>query len=582
MARRVANAIDQGSFYLDSTASQPPPFLTKTFDMVDDARTDDTVSWSSDGLSFVVWRPAEFARDLLPQHFKHNNFSSFVRQLNTYGFRKTDPDRWQFANEFFVRGRKDLLRGIHRRKTGNQPSGAAAAPDGQQQLVTSVSGGNSAIEVGSFGGLSDEVDSLRRDKNVLMMELVRLRQQQQASEQEIGKLHNRLEMTEQNQRHIMAFLTKAVQEPAFLQQVLGNQPGPQRITEGETAGRRTRRVKRRGPGTQDADLDSQQNSDTEREGQLVQYQPKDEFQRQFLELLGSNHHANNNHLDRENSPPGHTASSQDGAPKLEDVTDVNSAFTNMQLALPSNGFATESGGAQPMDQLSRGQNGESNIPMPTIPMDGPSRTTQQKKPQTTRGQDFEAFTANLASMLPKTGSQASLGGAGPTGFAHDQQSPNSAQASAPTTSPLPSPWSHPSVQTAQSHPSGPPAAPAASRYPLPGHASELATPEDFAMSLDMMQGSSQHDQLPDLTTSASQDPFRDSGFWEQWVRDAPDASGAGGIGPDSELFNRMPSSVAHQVGQSLVSLPNDASHGAQAHPGAAEAPSAATPMSSGM
>ena len=48
-----------------------------------------------------------------------------------------------------MRGRKDLLRGIHRRKTGNQPGGPAAAQEGggQQQLVPTVSGGNSAIEV---------------------------------------------------------------------------------------------------------------------------------------------------------------------------------------------------------------------------------------------------------------------------------------------------------------------------------------------------------------------------------------------------------------------------------------------------
>lgn len=61
-----------------------PPFLSKTFDLVDDPSLDAIISWGSTGESFVVWDPMELARFILPRNFKHNNFSSFVRQLNTY------------------------------------------------------------------------------------------------------------------------------------------------------------------------------------------------------------------------------------------------------------------------------------------------------------------------------------------------------------------------------------------------------------------------------------------------------------------------------------------------------------------
>lgn len=61
-----------------------PPFLSKTFDFVDDSSLDQIISWGPTGKSFVVWDPVEFARLILPRNFKHNNFSSFVRQLNTY------------------------------------------------------------------------------------------------------------------------------------------------------------------------------------------------------------------------------------------------------------------------------------------------------------------------------------------------------------------------------------------------------------------------------------------------------------------------------------------------------------------
>ena len=62
----------------------PPPFLTKTFEMVEDPATDSIVSWSGARNSFVVWDSHKFSTTLLPRHFKHSNFSSFVRQLNTY------------------------------------------------------------------------------------------------------------------------------------------------------------------------------------------------------------------------------------------------------------------------------------------------------------------------------------------------------------------------------------------------------------------------------------------------------------------------------------------------------------------
>lgn len=72
----------------------PAPFLSKTFDLLEEGAAEEgdsgkkIVSWNAEGSGFIVWSPAEFSELLLPKYFKHNNFSSFIRQLNTYVSRR--------------------------------------------------------------------------------------------------------------------------------------------------------------------------------------------------------------------------------------------------------------------------------------------------------------------------------------------------------------------------------------------------------------------------------------------------------------------------------------------------------------
>ncbi|KAI9290017.1 hypothetical protein BC943DRAFT_355845 [Umbelopsis sp. AD052] len=105
-------------------------FVHKLYDMIDDVDCHPYICWSNDGTSFVVYNVDEFAKIFLPKHFKHNNFSSFVRQLNMYGFHKinktprnqksmTKDQVWEFSHPQFLRGRPDLLDGIKRKAMDN-------------------------------------------------------------------------------------------------------------------------------------------------------------------------------------------------------------------------------------------------------------------------------------------------------------------------------------------------------------------------------------------------------------------------------------------------------------------------------
>lgn len=58
------------------------PFISKTHDLIENA-SKELIEWTADGTGFVVKEPKRLEKEVLHKYFKHNNFSSFARQLDS-------------------------------------------------------------------------------------------------------------------------------------------------------------------------------------------------------------------------------------------------------------------------------------------------------------------------------------------------------------------------------------------------------------------------------------------------------------------------------------------------------------------
>jgi heat shock transcription factor, other eukaryote len=118
--RQIPPFVQKLSRYVEGSPIAPMLML---YSFLDDPQNSELIRWTDDGLSFVVLDEDEFAKKLIPHLFKHNNYASFVRQLNMYGFhkqvglsdnsmrssenKKKAPSR--YSNPYFRRGRPNLL-----------------------------------------------------------------------------------------------------------------------------------------------------------------------------------------------------------------------------------------------------------------------------------------------------------------------------------------------------------------------------------------------------------------------------------------------------------------------------------------
>jgi hypothetical protein len=179
-------------------------FLEKTYELLERCPPD-LASWTARGDSFVVKQPSAFAEHVIPTYFKHRKFSSFVRQLNLYGFRKvrastgdseaaeedaSPKDWWEFRHERFVRGRRDLLCEIRRRSPSD---GKASTPVGAGAPVERVEFDELRAEVGTLRG---EMHKLQRTNQQLTGLLQSLLQRFSGAENDGGKSVNRQEFAQ--------------------------------------------------------------------------------------------------------------------------------------------------------------------------------------------------------------------------------------------------------------------------------------------------------------------------------------------------------------------------------------------------
>ncbi|CAA6673641.1 unnamed protein product [Spirodela intermedia] len=141
-------------------AALPTPFLTKTYQLVEDPAVDDVISWNEDGSTFIVWRPPEFARDLLPSS------SSTTTSPALSGFRKVVADRWEFANECFRGGEEAPLRHPPAVATASSPADSGEEPAASSNSSPGSGGGGTAA-----ADLAEENHRLKRENEKLSREL---------------------------------------------------------------------------------------------------------------------------------------------------------------------------------------------------------------------------------------------------------------------------------------------------------------------------------------------------------------------------------------------------------------------------
>ena len=159
--------------------NRPKKFILTLFEIINDPQNTGTIEWTDTGSSFAILNLPQLTSRILPQHFKHKNISSFIRQLNMYGFHKVRDtgDVIVYSHPDFSQGSPDKLVRVDRK------SGEAVklASDKEKRLLRMNNKQKLLIE--RVAVLENEMKTINENKRMIVSQVEQYCDRQRKLEQ---------------------------------------------------------------------------------------------------------------------------------------------------------------------------------------------------------------------------------------------------------------------------------------------------------------------------------------------------------------------------------------------------------------
>ncbi|MCD7464955.1 hypothetical protein HAX54_000289 [Datura stramonium] len=119
------------------------------------------------------------------------------------GFKKIDPEQWEFANEDFLRGQRHLLNNIYRRKPVHSHS---------EKNIHSLS---SALTESERQGYKEDIEKLKNENELLRLGLQGHKQDHQGLGMQMWVLNERVQQVEKRQKNVLSTLSQTINRPGL-------------------------------------------------------------------------------------------------------------------------------------------------------------------------------------------------------------------------------------------------------------------------------------------------------------------------------------------------------------------------------